>query len=96
MGEEEIVSVTHQGQQLRTLEQVWAVALIELLTFLWEPPATLPRGWEQVLSPQFHPAAVWVLAGCLRSYQGCGSCQSIIKSQASAGLNDSRGGHSAK
>ena len=49
-----------------------------------------------VLSPQFHPAGVSSdQAGCLRSCSGCSSCRSI-KSQASAGLNDSQCGLSAK
>lgn len=46
---------------------VWAGALTELLTLLWEPPAKLPRGWEagpllsftQQASPQTVPDA-WV------------------------------------
>ena len=77
---------------------LWAGALIELLMLLVGTScyASQRLGAGGVLSPQFHPAGVSSdQAGCLRSCPGCGSCRSI-KSQASADLNDSQSGQSAK
>ena len=72
---------------------LWAGALSELLMLLMGTSCYTSQrlGAGGVLSPQFHPAGVSSdQAGRLRSCSGCGcgSCRSI-KSQASAGLNDS-------
>lgn len=94
MDEEEIVSVTRQGQQLRTSEQVWAGVLTEFLTLLWEAPAMLPRCSEQVLSlvsPSRH-----LLGPCRMLAFLSGIRQLPVRSQASAGLDESQGGQSAR
>lgn len=104
LGEEEIVSVNLQGQQLHLgpgskclmKAAARAGALTQLSHLPQEPPAKHPRGRRQAPPPPFHPAGIFSdRAGCLGSRQGGGSCQSI-KSQALAGQNGGQGGQTAK